>query len=107
VNVFGPVVPQRDEAWERFHEALGLPGPVALGDQVHLKPDGLAELNGVVDWLSRDFLGVRTDDGIYRFMHISVFGGPTGVGHHIFVDGLDQAETEGAWGDWLQKVFAS
>jgi hypothetical protein len=40
-------------------------------------------------------------------MHISVFGGPTGVGHHIFVDGLDQAETEGAWEDWLTKVFTS
>ena len=64
---------------------------MALGDSVHLTPEGLAELDGVVDWLSRDFLGVRTDDGIYRFMHISVFGGPTGVGHHIFVDGLDQA----------------
>jgi uncharacterized protein YndB with AHSA1/START domain len=78
-----------------------------FGDRVHLTPDGLAELDGVVDWLSRDFLGVRTDDGIYRFMHISVFGGPTGVGHHIFVDGLDQAETERAWEDWLTKVFSS
>ena len=68
---------------------------------------GWPKLDGVVDWLSRDFLGVRTDDGIYRFMHISAFGGPTGVGHHIFVDGLDQAETEGAWEDWLTKVFAS
>jgi len=100
-------VPDRDEAWKLFHEALGLPGPVALGDPVRLTPDGLAELDGVVDWLSRDFLGVRTDDGIYRFMHISVFGGPTGVGHHIFVDGLDPAETQGAWGDWLAKVFSS
>jgi uncharacterized protein YndB with AHSA1/START domain len=105
VHVYGgPVVPDRDEAWERFHRALGLPGPVALGDSVHLAPEGLPELRGVVDWLSRDFLGVRTDDGIYRFMHISVFGGPTGVGHHIFVDGLDQRETEEAWEDWLTKV---
>ena len=80
-------------------------GTGVLGDPVHLTPDGLEELDGVVDWLSRDFLGVRTDDGIYRFMHISVFGGPTGVGHHIFADGLDQAETEGAWEDWLTKVF--
>jgi uncharacterized protein YndB with AHSA1/START domain len=108
VNVFGgPVVPDRDEAWKRYHEALGLPGPVALGDPVHLTPDGLPELDGVVDWVSRDFLGVRTDDGIYRFMHISVFGGPVGVGHHIFIDGLDQAETEAAWEGWLTKVFAS
>jgi hypothetical protein len=48
---------------------------------------------------------VRTDDGIYRFMHISVFGGPTGVGHHIF-DDLDQAETERAWAAWLDGLFA-
>jgi hypothetical protein len=39
-------------------------------------------------------------------MHISVFGGPTGVGHHIFTEGLDQAETERAWGSWLNGLFA-
>ena len=67
---------------------------------------GSRRSNGVVDYLSRDFLGVRTDDGLYRFMHISVFGGPVGLGHHIFVDGLDQAETEQAWESWLTKLFA-
>ena len=108
VNIFGgAVVPDRDEAWKRFHEALGLDGPPAVGDEVRLRPEGLPVLDGEVDWLSRDFLGVRTDDGIYRFMHISVFGGPVGVGHHIFVDGLDQAETQKAWEDWLRKVFPS
>ena len=108
VNIFGgTVVPDRDEAWRRYHQALGLEGPPSVGDRVRLTPEGLPALDGEVDWLSRDFLGVRTDDGIYRFMHISVFGGPTGVGHHIFVDGLDQAETEAAWNDWLLKVFPS
>src|SRR6266540_2801989 len=93
-------------AWEIFHAGLGLPGPVQVGDRVRLMPEGLPQLEGEVDWLSRDFLGVRTADGIYRFMHISVFGGPTGVGHHIFVDGFDQAETERAWGAWLNGLFA-
>jgi uncharacterized protein YndB with AHSA1/START domain len=106
VNVFGPVVPDRDEAWARFHRALGLSGPPPLNDELHLTPAGLPELHGVVDWLSRDFLGVRTDDGIYRFMHISAFGGPTGVGHHVFVDALDQAETEHAWARWLDGLSA-
>jgi uncharacterized protein YndB with AHSA1/START domain len=105
VMVFGPQVPDRDKAWELFHRGLGLTAPPSLGDSVRLTPEGLPVLKGVVDWLSRDFLGVRTDDGIYRFMHISVFGGPTGVGHHIFVDGLDQEEAEGAWGSWLARVF--
>lgn len=106
VEVFGPQVPDRDEAWARYRQALGLQGPPALGDGVRLTPEGLPVLEGVVDWLSRDFLGVRTDDGIYRFMHISVFGGPTGVGHHVFDEGLDQAEAESAWGSWLTRVFS-
>jgi uncharacterized protein YndB with AHSA1/START domain len=105
VNVFGPLVPDRDEAWATFHRALGFEVPPALHQRVRLTPEGLPLLEGVVDWLSRDFLGVRAENGIYRFMHISVFGGPTGVGHHIFVDGLDQEETEQAWASWLTKLF--
>jgi uncharacterized protein YndB with AHSA1/START domain len=106
VGVFGPVVPDRDRAWATFFEGLGLSEEPAVGDRVRLTPEGLPQLDGEVDWRSRDFFGVRTGDGIYRFMHISVFGGPTGVGHHVFVDGLDQAETEQAWGRWLEGLFA-
>jgi uncharacterized protein YndB with AHSA1/START domain len=105
VEVLGPAVPDRDEAWARFHRALGLGGAPALGDRVRLTPEGLSVLEGVVDWSSRDFLGVRTEDGIYRFMHIAPFGGPTGVGHHVFRDDLDQTEAERAWGGWLTAVF--
>ena len=64
VNVFGgPVIPDRDEAWATFHRGLGLAAPPQLGDRVRLTPEGLPVLDGEVDWLSRDFLGVRTDDG--------------------------------------------
>jgi uncharacterized protein YndB with AHSA1/START domain len=105
VEVFGPVEPDRNVAWPKFHRALGLESAPALGDRVRLTPAGLPVLDGVVDWLSRDFLGVRTDDGIYRFMHISVFGGPTGVGHHVFRDDVRQAEAERAWGVWLGAAF--
>jgi uncharacterized protein YndB with AHSA1/START domain len=105
VSVFGPVVPDRDEAWGKLHRALGLQDAPKLGDRVRLTPEGLPQLDGEVDWRSRDFLGVRTGDGIYRFMHISVFGGPTGVGHHLFQDGLDRAGIERAWGDWLNRTF--
>jgi uncharacterized protein YndB with AHSA1/START domain len=106
VEVFGPPVPDRDEAWAKFHRALGLDGPPEIDQRVRLTPQGLPALEGVVDWLSPSFLGVRTGDGIYRFMHIWVFGGPTGVGHHIFTEGLDQADAERAWGEWLAGVFA-
>ena len=105
VEAFGPAAPNRDEAWTTYHRALGLQSTPSLGDRVRLTPEGLPVLDGVVDWLSRDFLGVRTDDGIYRFMHIAAFGGITGVGHHVFGDAVDQRETEEAWGAWLEKVF--
>jgi hypothetical protein len=103
VNAFGPHVGDRDHAWDVFRRGLGLPGPVALGDRVRLTPEGLPPLEGVVDYLSPSFLGVRTDDGLYRFMH--TFDASAGLGHHIFVDGLDQQETEQAWASWLTKLF--
>ena len=105
VNVFdGPHVADRERAWEMFRRALGLDGPVALGDRVRLTPEGLPPLEGVVDWLSPSFLGVRTDDGLYRFMH--TFDASVGLGHHIYVEGLDQQATEEAWGAWLNRAFA-
>ena len=103
VNVFGPRVPDRAHAWEVFRHGLGLTGPVALGDKVRLTPEGLPAMAGVVDWVSPSFLGVRTEDGLYRFMH--TFDASVGVGHHIFVEGLDQEDTEQAWASWLTKLF--
>jgi ABC-type multidrug transport system ATPase subunit len=43
---------------------------------------------------------------LFGMSRISVFGGPTGVGHHVFQDGLDQAEAEAAWGSWLERIFS-
>jgi uncharacterized protein YndB with AHSA1/START domain len=104
VNVFGPQVKDREHAWEVFRGSLGLSGPPALDDRVRLTPAGLPVLEGVVDYLSPSFLGVRTDDGLYRFMH--TFDASVGLGHHIFIEGLDQEETEGNWRFWLDKLFA-
>lgn len=104
VNVFGQQVKDREHAWEVFRRGLGLSGPPALDDRVRLTPAGLPAMEGVVDYLSPSFLGVRTDDGLYRFMH--TFDASVGLGHHIFTDGLDQAQTEEAWGTWLTELFA-
>jgi uncharacterized protein YndB with AHSA1/START domain len=102
VEVYGPNVPDRERAWETLRGGLGLPGPVTVGDRVRLTPGGLPEMEGVVDYLSPSFLGVRTDDGMYRFIH--GFDGTVVLGHHIFAEG-DQAETELAWQSWLSTLF--
>jgi uncharacterized protein YndB with AHSA1/START domain len=103
VDVYGPQVADRDHAWEVFRRGLGLAGPVALDDKVRLTPEGLPPIEGVVDYLSPSFLGVRTGDGLYRF--ILGFDGTVVLGHHVFSN-VDQNEAEEAWRSWLTRLFA-
>jgi uncharacterized protein YndB with AHSA1/START domain len=93
-----------DRTMATFRRALGLRDDVAEGDRVTLTPEGLEPVEGEVDHLSPSFIGVRTGDGLYRF--IRGFEGTTMVGHHLFGDGVDQEAAEEAWRDWLQRTFA-
>lgn len=104
VDVYGPQVPDRDTTWARFRSGLGLTGEVNEGDKVRLSPEGLPAMEGVVDWVSKETLGVRTDDGLYRF--INGLDGTVVLGHHIFAD-VDEQATQQAWQGWLDRTFAS
>ncbi|WP_248963239.1 SRPBCC family protein [Sphaerisporangium perillae] len=92
-----------EPAWDVLERGLGLTGPVAKGDRVRLTPEGLPPIEGVADYAAPDFLGVRTEDGLYRFIR----GGHDTlvIGHHIF-SGVDPKETEQAWQGWLAKLPA-
>jgi uncharacterized protein YndB with AHSA1/START domain len=103
VDAFGPNVPDRAEAMAGFRRGLGLPDDVALGDEVSLAPEGVDPIEGEVDSLSSHFMGVLSDDTIYRFIH--GFTGETLVGHHVFADGANQEELESRWGSWLERTF--
>jgi uncharacterized protein YndB with AHSA1/START domain len=102
VSAYGPQV-DRERAWAVFKDALGLTGEIAEGDQVRFSTEGLPPIEGVVDYVSPDFLGVRTSDGLYRFIH--GFDGTIVLGHHIYSD-VDQKETEQAWQSWVERAFA-
>jgi uncharacterized protein YndB with AHSA1/START domain len=93
-----------EDAMARFRTALGVPHDAAVGDRVRLTPEGLEPIEGVVDEVSRSFLGVRTDDAMYRF--IRGFEGTMMVGHHLFAEGVDQPRVEAAWRGWLDRTFA-
>ena len=95
----------RERAMATFRAALGLDDAVAEGDRVRLTPEGLDPIDGVVDYVSPSFLGVRTDDALYRF--IRGFEGTAMVGHHLFAEGVDQRRAEAAWRGWLARTFAS
>ena len=101
VNVYQQGPEDKTEAWARYHEALGLPSEVDVGDAVSLSPAGLPAFDGVIDHRSPEFLGVRSADAIYRFMHIT-WATIVGLGHHLYAEDLG---TEQAWADWLADVF--
>ncbi len=108
IGAYGGQVADKDRAWQLIRAGLGLSGPVAVGEQVHLTPAGLPPIDGVVDFLSEDFLGVRSDDALYRFIH--GFQGSVVVGHHIFGAPGQPApeikETEQAWQAWTAGLVA-
>ncbi|HEX6578036.1 MAG TPA: SRPBCC domain-containing protein [Jiangellaceae bacterium] len=102
VSAWGPQQPTQDEVWAGFKRGLGLSGTVAEGDAAQFTLDG-SRVKAVVDSvLVPSFLGVRADDGLYRFVG---GGGSAGVGHHIFAP-VNQAEAERAWRSWLTDLFA-
>jgi hypothetical protein len=108
VEAEAPAATAGPQAWAVIEKGLGLTGPVKQGDRVHLIPEGLPAIDGVVDYLvpGETFLGVRTSDALYRFHGRSRLGMPDAVGHHLYADGIDPDEAKQAWQAWLDKLFA-
>lgn len=97
----------RQRVWEVMLGGLGLAAPAAVGDKVRLTPSGLPPIDGVVDYVSEDFFGVRSADAIYRFIY--GFNGAVVLGHHIFGapgrPSPDVKEAQDAWRSWLAAIF--
>lgn len=86
--------------------ALGIGDGSAVGDPIHLHVPGAEPVDGVVDYLTPIFVGIRTDDGLYRFYGRESMGMPVSAAHHLFAPGTDQARAEQAWQAWLADVLA-
>ena len=104
VDLFGPVVEDEEKVMAGYRRALGLGDDVAVGDRVSLTPQGVAPIDGEIDCLSRHFIGVLSNDAIYRFIH--GFTGATMVGHHFFALDADGEQLGRDWQSWLDRTFA-
>jgi uncharacterized protein YndB with AHSA1/START domain len=106
-NLFarGPKITDRDRVWSALTGVAGLaPGPVAVGDTARITVHGLAPADGVVAFADGPrWLGVRTDDSIYMFVH--GYSDSVVVEYHGFAPEIDAEETEKAWQYWLDKSF--
>ncbi len=108
ISGFAGLRPDKERVWELYRAGLGLAGPVAIGDRVHLTPAGLAPLDGEVTYLNEDFLAVRTADALYGFIH--GYKGGLVIGHHIYgapgQAAPDVKDLQEAWQGWLAETFA-
>jgi uncharacterized protein YndB with AHSA1/START domain len=104
VSAFGPPVGDWERAWAALHRALELTAPVSEGDRVRFTPDGLEPIDGVVYFVNPHTLGVRSGDGLYRFLR-GFYQDAMIVMTHVFAE-VDQEMSERAWRSWLAGLFA-
>jgi hypothetical protein len=105
-GIDGPASAGTPDAMDTLRAALGASG-AGVGDEVHASLRDAGTLDGVIDYSTPEFLGVRTDDGLYRFFGRNFYNGVVGMSAHMFVDGgVDAAASEAALKRWLDSVYA-
>lgn len=107
VEADGPEGSARRGAFAALRRRLGLAEDAAAGDSVRLTPGGPEAIEGVVDYATPEFLGVRGADALYRFYGRDAWAWPVGVAHHLFAEDVDAERTEETWRVWLHDVFDS
>jgi hypothetical protein len=91
---------------DALREALGIGDGAAVGDAVHAQLGAAGPLDGVIDYLTPEFIGIRDDDGLWRFFGRNQYGGVVGMSAHIFRDDVDPAASEAVLKAWLDSVYA-
>jgi hypothetical protein len=105
-GIQGPAASATPDGFARLQRALGLEAQAAEGESVRLTPAGIAPIEGVVDYLRPNFLGVRTDDALYCFFGRNAFGGPVAITIHLFAAGADAEELKRTWQRFLDTTLA-
>lgn len=104
ITVAAPRGSDAGRTFDRIPAALGLAAGAAPGDRVSVPAGDVPAIDGIVDFVNQDALGVRTSDALYRF--VRGFAGPTIVTHHLFTEGVNREHTEQNWRAWLAHQSA-
>ena len=105
-GISGPASAGGPEAMDTLREALGISSGAAVGDAVHAHLGGAGPLEGVIDYLTPEFIGIREPDGLWRFFGRNHYGGVVGMSAHLFAVGVDAAAREAQLKAWLDGVYA-
>ena len=105
-GIRGPASSATPNSFMRLRRALGLDDHLSEGDSVRLTPEGIEPIEGVVDYLRADFMGIRTADALYCFFGRNAFGGPVAMSIHHFSIGLDPGKIKQNWQQYLNTTLA-
>jgi uncharacterized protein YndB with AHSA1/START domain len=105
-GIEGPASAGTPEAMDALRAALGLAPDAGVNTAVDASLGDAGALEGVIDYSTPEFLGVRTADGLYRFFGRNHYGEVVGMSAHLFVDGVDAAAREAELKAWLDGVYA-
>jgi hypothetical protein len=105
-GILGPPSSATPDGFRHLQQALGLEAQMSEGESVRLTPQGLQPVDGVIDYLRPNFMGVRSHDALYRFFGRNAFGAPVGMSIHMFVDGVDAEKIKQDWEQWLAEALA-
>ncbi|HWD03017.1 MAG TPA: SRPBCC domain-containing protein [Amycolatopsis sp.] len=100
----GPQSSAAPGAWRKLIAAIGLPAEPVVGQRVHFEVDELPAVDGVLDYTTENYAGIRTPDALYRFHERSITDMPIALGHHLFGD-VDVEAQGKAWQAWLEHVL--
>jgi uncharacterized protein YndB with AHSA1/START domain len=104
ISAFPPPQPDEETAWRGLLRGLGLGDEATEGQAVRLTTPESVTVTGVVDSvLYPSYLGVRTDDALYRFVGGQ---GVIGVSHHVFSSVPDPDAAADGWRDWLVALYS-
>jgi uncharacterized protein YndB with AHSA1/START domain len=105
-GIEGPASAGGPDAMEVLRAAVGLAPDTAVGEAVSATLGAAGPLDGVVDYSTADFLGVRTGDGLYRFFGRNRFGGVDVAGEQVGAHPDDAAAREAQLKAWLDGGYA-
>ncbi|HTA01341.1 MAG TPA: SRPBCC domain-containing protein [Streptosporangiaceae bacterium] len=105
-GIEGPKAAAAADAMDTLRAALGIGSEAAVGDEVHADLGEAGPIDGVIDYLTPEFVGVRTQDSLFRFFGRNHFGSVVGMSAHVFRDDVDASAAAEALASWLDSVYA-
>jgi hypothetical protein len=107
VEAEGPASSAAPEAWPILAAALGTGRSAELGSDVSVELPGAGRLDGVIDYATANFIGLRTPDALIRLHGRWRLGMAVAVSHHAYSGSLDVEATKRAWKAWLDRALTA